>query len=160
MQRPAGAERGSATVLMAAVLGVGVLVGSTALAAAGHRAQAIRAQGSADAAATGAAAASVGLLPGGPCTVAGHLATANGAALAACELASATVRVSVVVGTGPFAVGAVAVAGPADEPCEQCVYGVPVGPRSPMSRSTRTRSCPGPTSTIDQGDTCQARRSS
>jgi secretion/DNA translocation related TadE-like protein len=153
-------QRGSATVLLVAVLGVGVLVGSAALAAAGHRTQALRAQGAADAAAVGTAAAATGLVPGEPCAVATRIATANGATLDACELVATTARVRVVVGTGPFVVGALAVAGPAGDPPEHYVYGVPVGPRSPMSRSTRTRSWPGPISTIDQGDTCQARRSS
>ena len=148
------------TVLVAAVLGVGVLVASSALAAAGHRTQAVRAGYAADAAATSAAAASVGLLTGSPCDVAERVARANGSALVACDLAAATARVGVVVGSGPFAVGASAVAGPADDHPDHGVYGVPVGHRSPMSRATRTRSCPGPTSTTDQGDTCQARRSS
>ncbi|WP_248704470.1 hypothetical protein [Curtobacterium sp. MWU13-2055] len=148
------------TVLVVAVLGVGVLVASSALAAAGHRTQAVRAGDAADAAATSAAAASVGLLTGSPCDVAERVARANGSALVACDLAAATARVRVVVGSGPFAVGASAVAGPADDHPDHGVYGVPVGHRSPMSRATRTRSCPGPTSTTDQGDTCQARRSS
>ncbi|ROQ06959.1 hypothetical protein EDF42_2188 [Curtobacterium sp. PhB172] len=151
------------TVLVAAVLGVGVLVASSALAAAGHRTQAVRAGDAADAAATSAAAASVGLLTGSPCDVAERVARANGSALVACDLAAVTARVRVVVDSGPFAVGASAVAGPADDHPDHPdhgVYGVPVGHRSPMSRATRTRSCPGPTSTTDQGDTCQARRSS
>lgn len=148
------------TVLVAAVLGIGVLVASAALAAAGHRTQAVRAGDAADAAATSAAATSIGLLTGQPCEVAERVARANGSALASCDLVATTARVRVVVGSGPFAVGASAVAGPADGQPEHCVYGVPVGHRSPMSRATRTRSCPGPTSTTDQGDTCQARRSS
>ncbi|MBF4602428.1 hypothetical protein [Curtobacterium sp. VKM Ac-2884] len=148
------------TVLVAAVLGVGVLAASSALAAAGHRTQAVRAGDAADAAATSAAATSIGLLTGSPCDVAERVARANGSTLVACDLAAATARVRVVVGSGPFAVGASAVAGPADDHPDHGVYGVPVGHRSPMSRATRTRSCPGPTSTTDQGDTCQARRSS
>lgn len=147
-------------MLVAAVLGAGVLVASAALAAAGHRTQFVRAHGAADAAATSAAATTVGLLGGRPCDVAERVAGANGAVLVGCDLAAATARVRVVVGSGPFAVGASAVAGPADDQPEHGVYGVPVGHRSPMSRTTRARSCPGPTSTIDQGDTCQARRSS
>ncbi|MBF4613726.1 helicase [Curtobacterium sp. VKM Ac-1376] len=135
-----GAQDGSATVLLAAVLGVGVLIASAALAAAGHRTQAIRADGAADAAATASAAAATGLVLGEPCVVAARVTTANGATLTACELTATTARVRVRVGTGPFAVGAVAVAGPADGPPEHYVYGVPVGPWSPMSRSTRTRS--------------------
>lgn len=148
------------TVLVVAVLGVGVLVASAALAAAGHRTQAVLAGDAADAAATSAAATSIGLLAGSPCDVAERVARANGSALVACDLAAARARVRVVVGSGPFAVGAAAVAGPADDQPDHGVYGVPVGHRSPMSRATRTRSCPGPTSTTDQGDTCQARRSS
>jgi secretion/DNA translocation related TadE-like protein len=134
------ADDGSATVLLAAVLGVGVLTASTALAAAGHRTLAVRADGAADAAALAAAAAASGLVAGEPCAVAERVAAANGAALSTCGRTATTARVRVVVGTGPFAVGAVAVAGPADGPPEHYVYGVPVGPRSPMSRSTRTRS--------------------
>ncbi len=155
-----GGEDGSATVLLAAVLGVAVLLASTALAAAGHRVLTERAAAAADAAATGAAATATGLLPGAPCAVASRVAGANGAALDACDVAATTTRVRVRIGSGPFAASAVAVAGPAGDPSEHYVYGVPVGPRSPMSRSTRTRSWTGPTSTIDQGDTCQARRSS
>ncbi|WIE63889.1 hypothetical protein DEI99_011600 [Curtobacterium sp. MCLR17_036] len=146
--------------MLAVVLALGVSVASAALAAAGLRGQVVHAQGVADAAATSAAAAAVGLVPGAPCAVAARVTAAVDSVLTGCETRSATVRVRVLVGSGPFAVDADAVAGPADEQPGHCVYGVPVGHRSPMSRATRTRSWPGPTSTIDQGDTCQARRSS
>jgi DNA topoisomerase-1 len=134
------AERGSATVLLAAVLGVVLIAVGAALSGAGLRVGAVRAQTAADAAALAAAGALVGLLPGDPCTVARAVATANRASVGSCSTAAATARVRVHFGGGPFAVGAVAVAGPADDQPEHYVYGVPVGPRSPVPRSTRTRS--------------------
>jgi len=125
-------------VVVAVVFAVAVLLASAALAGAAHRVALIRAQDAADAAALGAAAAVVGLVPGPGCAVAERVARADGAVLAGCRTASSSARVRVVVGAGPFAVGAVAVAGPAVEAPEHYVYGVPVGPRSSMPRSTRT----------------------
>ena len=136
--RPRRADTGSATVVVAVVFAVAVLLASAALAGAAHRVALIRAQDAADAAALGAAAAVVGLVPGPGCAVAERVARADGAVLAGCRTASSSARVRVVVGAGPFAVGAVAVAGPAVEAPEHYVYGVPVGPRSSMPRSTRT----------------------
>lgn len=160
------ADRGSVTVLLAVVLGVGTAVATVGVTAAAHRVAVVRAQAAADAAALAAAAALVGLVPGDSCARASAVAAAGGAGLAACSTADAHARVTTTVGTGAFAVSADAVAGPPSGARHLCVYGVHVGPRSSMSRSTRTASHtgdlagPGPTSTIDQGDTCQARRSS
>ncbi|WP_193750509.1 hypothetical protein [Curtobacterium luteum] len=134
--------------------------------AATHRVAVVRAQAAADAAALAAAAALVGLVPGDPCARAATVAEADGAVLAGCSTVGARARATTTIGTGAFAVSAVAVAGAPSGARHLCVYGVHVGPRSSMSRSTRTASHtgdlagPGPTSTIDQGDTCQARRSS
>lgn len=135
-----GAEQGSATVLVTAVVGVVLVLVTAALAGAGFRVQSVRAQGAADASALAAASALVGLLPGDPCAVAGAVAAANRATLGSCRTAASTARVEAVVEGGPFAVGAVAVAGPADDQPEHYVYGVAVGPRSPVPRSTRTHS--------------------
>lgn len=135
--RPAPTERGSVTALLAVVLGVAVVVATAALTGASARTASVRAQHAADAAAVGAAAALVGLAPGEPCGVAARLTAVVGADLATCETAAATVRTRAVVGAGPFSVGADAVAGPADDPSEHYVYGVPVGPRSSVPRSTR-----------------------
>lgn len=161
-----GADRGSVTVLLAVVLGIGTAVATVGTVAATHRVAVVRAQATADAAALAAAAALVGLVPGDPCARASAVAEAGGARLAACSTADAHARVTATVGSSAFAVSADAVAGPPSGARHLCVYGVHVGPRSSMSRSTRTASHtgdlagPGPTSTIDQGDTCQARRSS
>ncbi|MGL3201044.1 MULTISPECIES: hypothetical protein [Curtobacterium] len=163
---PSRAERGSVTVLLAVVLGVGAILATAGIAAATHRVAVVRVQGASDAAALAAAAALVGLLPGDPCARAAAVASAGGAALDGCSTAGSRARVTATIGSGAFAVSAVAVAGAPSGADHLCVYGVHVGPRSPMSRSTRTASRtgdlagPGPTSTIDQGDTCQARRSS
>lgn len=140
VRAPLSSERGSATVVVVAVLAVALLSVSAALAAAGLRVGTIRAQTAADASALAAAAAAAGLLDDDPCGVATTAAAANGVVLDACSTAATTARVSVVVRGGPFAVGAVAVAGPADDQPELYVYGVPVGPRSPVPRSTRTHS--------------------
>ncbi len=134
------ADRGSATVLVTALVAVAFLTASAALAAAGLRVATVRAQTAADAAALAAAAAVVGLVPGEPCAVAARVVTAHGAVVDTCRTAAATARVGVAIRRGPFAVGAVAVAGPADDQPEHYVYGVAVGPRSPVPRSTRTRS--------------------
>ncbi|GGL03912.1 hypothetical protein JOE58_001391 [Curtobacterium luteum] len=159
-------DRGSVTVLLAVVLGVGVAVAAAGIAAAAQRVVTVRAQAAADAGALAAAAALVGALDGAPCTRADAVVRAGGATPTTCSTSLATARVTVTVGAGAFAVSAVAVAGPPSGVRGRCVYGVHVGPRSPVSRSTRTASHsgdvagPGPTSTIDQGDTCQTRRSS
>ncbi|WP_439688773.1 hypothetical protein ACRQ4C_11790 [Curtobacterium sp. SP.BCp] len=163
---PSRSDRGSVTVLLAVVLGVGTTVATAGVVAATHRVAVVRAQAAADAAALAAAAALVGLVPGDPCARASVVAEAGGAVLGGCSTAGADARVTTAIGSGAFAVSAVAVAGAPSGARHLCVYGVHVGPRSSMSRSTRTASHtgdvagPGPTSTIDQGDTCQARRSS
>ncbi len=131
-------DRGSATVALVAVLALVLLVVTAALAGARSRALLERTRAAADAAALAAAAALVHRVPGAPCAVAARVAVANGVALDACATVAATARVRTVAGSGAFAVNAVAVAGPACGPPEQCVYGVHVGPRSPLSRSTRT----------------------
>lgn len=136
----AAGDRGSATLLVTAVVAVALVAVSAALAGAGVRVGTVRAQAAADASALAAASALVGLVPGDPCRLAETVAHANGAAVEACSTAAASARVGVVVDGGPFAVGAVAVAGQADDQPEHYVYGVPVGPRSPVPRSTRTRS--------------------
>ena len=112
MTPPATGERGSATVVMVAlVAAVLVLVGGL-LTAAAVRGGVIRAQGAADAAALSGAAAVVGLVPGAPCARAAEVVAASRAVLAACETAGGLVRVSVTVRSGPVTVGADAVAGP------------------------------------------------
>lgn len=159
-------DRGSVTVLLAAVLGVGTAVAAVGLAAAGHRVSVVRVQAAADAAALAAAAALVGLVPGEPCAQASVVARAGGATVSSCTTVDARARVTASTGGGAFAVSAVAVAGPPSGARRLGVYGVHVGPRSSVPRSTRTArhtgdvARPGPTCTIDQGDTCQARRSS
>ncbi len=131
-------DRGSVTVALVAVLALALLVGSAALAGARTRVLLERTRTAADAAVLAAAAVLVHRLPGAPCAVAGRVARANGAALDACATAGSAARVRTVAGSGPFAVSAVAVAGPPRGLPDQCVYGVHVGPRSPLSRSTRT----------------------
>ncbi len=131
-------DHGTATVLLVAAVAVVLVVATAALGAARMRVGDVRARTAADAAALAAAAVLVGRVAGTPCATAGRVAAANGAALGSCATRSATARVRVVVAPGPFAVSAVAVAGPATSTSEQGVYGVHVGPRSPSSRSTRT----------------------
>ncbi|KQS14399.1 hypothetical protein ASG04_00460 [Curtobacterium sp. Leaf183] len=106
-------DRGSATVVMVAVVAVVLALVSALVTAAAVRGGTVRAQGAADAGALSGAAALVGLVPGGPCAVADTAVTASGAVLASCETASGVVRVAVTVHSGPFAVDADAVAGPA-----------------------------------------------
>jgi len=135
---PSSADHGSATVVVVAVVAVALVVATAALGAAGVRVSDARARTAADAAAIAAAAVLVGRVAGSPCGTAARVATANGGTVRSCATRSTTARVRVVVAPGPFAVSAVAVAGPATRTPEQCVYGVHVGPRSPSSRSTRT----------------------
>ncbi|MFJ3383977.1 MULTISPECIES: hypothetical protein [unclassified Curtobacterium] len=164
-------ERGSATIVFVALVAVVLVVLGAVLAAAATRAAVARAQGAADAAALAGAAAAAGLLADDVCVAAARVARGNAAVLGPCERSGAVVRVAVVVRSGPFDVRAVAVAGPsprAETPGRQsslghprhCVYGVPVGPPVidvPVDPDARR---PRADSTIDQGVTCQARRSS
>ncbi|QKS13805.1 type I DNA topoisomerase [Curtobacterium sp. Csp1] len=129
-------DRGSATILLVGVVALVLLVGSVALGAARDRVLSTRAAATADSAAIAAAAAAVGLVAGAPCAAAGRVASANDARLTDCRTAGSVARVGVTVGSGAFAVGALAVAGPPTGTCRQCVYGVHVGPRSPSSRSS------------------------
>lgn len=177
------AERGSATVVVVAVLGAVLVVVSAVLGAAAHRVGSARAQGAADAAALAAAAAAVGLVPGAPCPAADRAARTNGAAVSSCSVRDAVAVVRVVVATRPFPTAATATAGPdtgassSDPPghtahrggaswcgwsspsvCVWCACQTP-GHRSP-GRPGRDRVVQWLTSTIDQGVTCQARRSS
>lgn len=112
MSRPPGAERGSASVVTAAVVAtVLVLVGMLLTAGAG-RAAAVRAQGAADAGALAGASALVGLVPGAPCPLARTVVGASGAAVSSCDTSGGYVRVVVAVDSGPFHLRALAVAGP------------------------------------------------
>jgi secretion/DNA translocation related TadE-like protein len=95
-------ERGSATLVAVAVVGLLVLVGA-ALAVAGAMVEAHRvAQSAADLAALGGAQAQAGGRD--PCTVAAALATANGARLDSCAADGLELRVQVTV-TGPHWLG-------------------------------------------------------
>lgn len=92
-------ERGAATVLVVAMAGLLLLVG----AACGVVGAIVVAHRTAQAAADLAALAGAGTLAdrsGAPCTVAGEVATANGAALATCVVEGDDVVVEVTV-TGP-----------------------------------------------------------
>ncbi|WIJ44289.1 type I DNA topoisomerase [Curtobacterium citreum] len=129
-------DRGSATIVLVGVVALVLLVGSVALGAARDRVLSTRAAATADSAAIAAAGAAVGLVAGAPCAAAGRVANANDARLTDCRTAGSVARVGVTVGSGAFAVGALAVAGPPTGSCRQCVYGVHVGPRSPSSRSS------------------------
>ncbi len=131
-----GSDRGSATIVLVGVVALVLLVGSVALGAARDRVLSTRAAATADSAAIAAAGAAVGLVAGAPCAAAGRVANANDARLTDCRTAGSVARVGVTVGSGAFAVGALAVAGPPTGSCRQCVYGVHVGPRSPSSRSS------------------------
>lgn len=109
-------ERGSATVLMTAVVAVVALLLVAALAGAAGRVAVVRAQGAADAGAVAGAAVVVGLVPGDLCDVVRSVVRRAGAAPTTCDSAGALVHVVVVVRSGPFAVGAGAVAGPDPSP--------------------------------------------
>ncbi|WP_166781088.1 Rv3654c family TadE-like protein [Curtobacterium salicis] len=181
-------DRGSAAVVLVAVVAVVVLVISAVLAAAGHRSGAARARGAADAAALAAAAAAIGLVADEPCAAAGRLARADDVVLITCEIDGSVAHVEVSAGSGPAAARAVATAGPgpgsavagrragrvpAFQPSAadwlrlhrpsppECVWCAcrPAGHRIP-GRPGRFHDVRRPISTIDQGDTCQARRSS
>jgi len=165
-------EHGSATVLLVAVVAAATIVVGSVLAAAGARVVSVRAQSTADAAALAGAAAAVRLVSGAPCDAASRVARRGGADLTGCSTSGAFVRVVVELRSGPLRLGATAVAGPrrtpADRPDRHRPAGIPAtvcmvclsARRSSMSRSTRTLPCPRADSTIDQGVTCQARRSS
>jgi secretion/DNA translocation related TadE-like protein len=181
-------DGGSATVVLIAVLAAVSFVVVSGLTAAGLRVASARAQGAADTAALTAAAATVGLVPGPPCAAARRSARAVAAELRTCSVTGTIARVVVVVGSGPLSVGAVAVAGPEDDAdasagaadtgrvvrpevadrlrlrrasTPECVWCAcrPAGHRVP-GRPGRIHDVRRLTSTIDQGDTCQARRSS
>lgn len=158
---------------MVGVVTVSMVLATALVAAAGTRVAVMRSQGAADAAAVAGAAAAVGLVRGGPCAAADRTARGNGARVSSCDVADAVVRVRVHLRSGPFDVEAVALAGPpttdalthdpdidpAGIPVTVCMVCLSAR-RSSMSRSTRTRPRPRADSTIDQGVTCQARRSS
>lgn len=105
-------DRGSATVVMTAVVAVTLVVVGALLSAAAGRVAVVRAQGAADAGALAAAAALAGRVPGAPCSRAGWVVDASGASLSSCATAGGLARVVVAVRTGPFTVAADAVAGP------------------------------------------------
>jgi secretion/DNA translocation related TadE-like protein len=181
-------DLGSVGVVLIAVLAAVTLVVMSALTAAASRVSTARARGAADAAAIAAAGAAVGLLPDAPCAAARRLARANRAAVTSCDLQGATAVVAVVVGSGLLSARATATAGPrttagsapgrsatvrAVQPGRagsvrlhrasppKCVWCAcrPAGHRIP-GRPGRIQTVRRPISTIDQGDTCQARRSS
>jgi hypothetical protein len=125
MNHTRDAERGSATVLVLGVLVATVVVLVTCLAACARSVVQIRAATSADAAATAAAATAIGLGPGdaaaveagaqvSPCTAAARVASATGMKLGSCRVDRAVATVRVLSGSGAFAVGATARAGPAE----------------------------------------------
>ncbi|WP_144763549.1 Rv3654c family TadE-like protein [Curtobacterium sp. 9128] len=116
--RAGSSERGSATVLLVAVLAVTMVAVGAVLAAAGARVGSVRAASAADAAALAGAAAVVGLVPGGPCAAAARVARANGTDLVACAVRGAVVWVVVSVAAGPVTLHRSAVAGPAPVPPE------------------------------------------
>lgn len=188
--RPVPADRGSATVLVVASMAVLVTVTATLVGAAAVRVGAVRASGAADAGALAAAAALVALVDGEPCDAAARVVAADRADLDRCDLDGASAVVAVRLRIGPVGLTASARAGPGSDPDPpfahggtprthmgrgaryeggtSCSAGSPAAVcmvclsarRSSMSRSTRALPCPRADSTIDQGVTCQARRSS
>ncbi|MGU3409994.1 Rv3654c family TadE-like protein [Microbacterium sp. M1A1_1b] len=116
MTTPDTRDRGSATVVMVAVVAAVLVLSSSVLAAAAIRGAEVRAQGAADAAALSGAAALVGLVPGTPCSIAATVVVAAAESLASCDTAGSVVRVAVTVRSGPITVGADAVAGPEPAP--------------------------------------------
>jgi secretion/DNA translocation related TadE-like protein len=162
-------DLGSVGVVLIAVLAAVTLVVMSALTAAASRVSTARAQGAADAAAIAAAGAAVGLLPDAPCAAARRLARANRAAVTSCDLQGATAGPRTTAGSVPGRPAAVRAVQPgtagsvrlhrASPP--ECVWCAcrPAGHRIP-GRPGRIQTVRRPISTIDQGDTCQARRSS
>jgi secretion/DNA translocation related TadE-like protein len=164
-------ESGAATVVVLATVCVAVSLIGTALAAVRIGLDAVHAADAADSAAIAGAAAVAGLTVGPPCSVAARVAAANGVDLDRCEVDTARVTVRVRVVSAGIPLVARARAGPDERSVgvrrtargsgRSGVYGVPVGPpppdtTGPLERHGRaTTAC-----TIDQGVTCQARRSS
>ena len=111
------ADAGSATVLVVGIVAA-VLVAAVAVTGAARRsAEQVRALTTADSAALAAAAVAVGIgsaaaLRDGPCAAAGRIAATAGMIVDSCRPDRATVTVRVLSGSGAFAVGATARAGP------------------------------------------------
>lgn len=105
-------DRGSGTVLTIAL--VGSVVALTAMVVPLYSVLVLRQSvaAAADAAALAAADAAVGIAPGFPCEVAARVATANGAALAVCEVDGLVVTVVAGRSMLGLPVDAAATAGP------------------------------------------------
>lgn len=109
----ARSERGAGSI-MAVALVAGALGALATLAPLSLVLQAkVVTAGAADAAALAAADAAAGIVAGPPCERAGEVATANRAALLACQVDGVIVTVRVAVTAAGFDVGSTATAGPA-----------------------------------------------
>lgn len=105
-------ERGAGSVLVVAVA-AGLLLAVAAFLPVSVVLSAKRAAGgAADAAALAAADAAIGLVAGPPCTRADEVASANGAALSACQVDGVVVTVRVTVEAAGLAIASMATAGP------------------------------------------------
>lgn len=168
-----GNARGSATPVVAAVAVALLIATLTFVEAARWSVLSERAAGVADAAAVAAAAAAAGFGNREPCAAARVLAARHGAVVAQCVIAGFEARVRVHLRRGVFAASASARAGqPApsaiyrsgrdDGASGSTVYGVPVGaPTDDLAENDFALACDRrPVRNIDQGVTCQARRSS
>jgi len=166
-------EGGSASVVVVA-LAAALLVLLTGIAAAVRlQVDLIRAATAADSAAVAGAAAVVGLVPGPPCSVAATVLARSGITLDECTVTDAEVLVRGSSRSGVVPVGATARAGPdrTSAVYRSAADGGALGHRVCMvclsdrhsSASTVVTSAlcaRRPICTIDQGVTCQARRSS
>jgi secretion/DNA translocation related TadE-like protein len=164
-------ETGSATVIVVGVLGALMAALVTVTTAASVHVMAGRASSAADGAAIAAAAAAVGLVDGPPCGSATRVAQASAMTLAECRVEGVTATVRITGAAGVFAVSATARAGPevasaiyrydpvTDGRSDMCIVCLSAS-RTTEPRSRRTPRAPEAGSIIDQGVTCQARRSS
>ncbi|WP_157071553.1 hypothetical protein [Curtobacterium ammoniigenes] len=164
------ADGGAATPILATVAML-LMLETASLGAAAHwpMLQA-RVAGATDAAAVGAAAAAAGLVAGEPCAVANAVAERSGARVEECSQEADAVVVSLSMATGLMVARARARAGQPSPSAiyrydtrtgalGSTVYGVPVGPPTHDLPAPSIPDAAGPVSSIDQGVTCQARRS-
>ncbi len=103
-------ERGAGAVLALAIVAATVVAAAVVLAACALVVASVRVAAGADAAALAAADAAAGWVDADPCTRAGLVAAANGAAVASCGLEGLDVTVRL-VDAGGLPVSALAVAG-------------------------------------------------
>jgi hypothetical protein len=115
--RAVGGQVGSASVLVVGIVSATLVVAVAATTAERRGIEQVRAATTADSAALAGAAVAIGIgsaetVRAGPCAAAERIAASAGMAVDECHPERATVTVHVLSGSGAFAVGATARAGP------------------------------------------------